>query len=236
TITYIRTIRPKAQDVSAIPAIRLPYFDPVSQSYAVAESQPIAITVKASEVATAYDAQISGVGPIRNHLESNPQGIKANITSLNALAGSAQSEARWWMLSSVLPPLGFICFFLATRNQRLAINNPTKARANKAYSRFLKNIGAASKLSGKEQLDQINLSVRNYFADKLNLTAMAHTYDDLTAYLSYDIMPTELEKLGSLYQSCEAPHYRASETKPSDTDILATAQSLISTIEKALKA
>ncbi|MEO1856589.1 MAG: BatD family protein, partial [Rubritalea sp.] len=45
TITYIRTIRPKAQDVSAIPAIRLPYFDPVSQSYAVAESQPIAITV-----------------------------------------------------------------------------------------------------------------------------------------------------------------------------------------------
>ena len=59
-VTYIRTIRPKAQDVSVIPAIRLPFFDPVSQSYGVAESQPIPITVKAAEVATAYDAQISG--------------------------------------------------------------------------------------------------------------------------------------------------------------------------------
>lgn len=235
-VTYIRTIRPKAQDVSVIPAIRLPYFDPLTQSYAVAESQPIPITVKASEVATAYDAQISGAGPIRNQLEPNEQGIKANVTSLDALAGSAKAKTRWWMLSSVLPPLGFVCFFLGSRNQRLAINNPIKARSNKAYSQFSKNIGSASKLSGEEQLDQINHSVRSYFADKLNLTAMAHTYDDLTTRISNDVMPAELEKLETLYQSCEAPHYRAQTTRPSDTDILATAKSLISTIEKALKA
>ena len=235
-ITYIRTIRPRAQDVSVIPAIRLPYFDPVTQSYGVGESKAIPITVKASEVATAYDAQISGAGPIRNQLESNDQGIKANITSLDPLDGSAQSKTRWWILSSVLPPLGFVCFFLGTRNQRLAISNPIQARSNIAYSHFLKNIDSASNLSGEGQLDQINHSVRSYFADKLNLTAMAHTYAELVTLISNDVKPPELEKLEILYHSCEAPHYRAQTNGPSDNDILATSKSLISTIEKALKA
>ena len=128
------------------------------------------------------------------------------------------------MLSSVLPPLGFVCFFLATRNQRLAISNPIKARSNKAYSRFLKNIDCARKLSAEDQLDQINHSVRNYFADKLNLTAMAHTYAELATLISNDVKPPELEKLETLYQSCEAPHYRSQTNGPSDTDILATSQ------------
>ena len=234
-ITYIRTIRAKAQDVSAIPAIRLPYFDPITKSYGVAESQPIPITVKAAEVATAYDAQISGAGPIRNQLEPNKQGIRANITSLDALSGSAQSKTRWWILSSVLPPLGFVCFFLVTRNQRLAIRNPAKARSNKAYSHFLKTIDGTKNLRGKDQLDQINHCVRTYFADKLNLTAMAHTYDDLETRINNDVKPPELEKLATLYQSCEDPHYRAQINRPSDTDILAATKSLISTIEKAFK-
>jgi hypothetical protein len=235
-ITYIRTIRPRAQDVSVIPAIRLPYFDPVTQSYGVAESKAIPITVKASEVATAYDAQISGAGPIRNQLEPNDQGIKANITSLDALDGSARSKTQWWILSSVLPPLGFVCFFLATRSQRLAISNPTQARSNIAYSHFLKNIDSASNLSGEGQLDQINHSVRSYFADKLNLTAMAHTYDELARKLENRVSQSDLGKLEILYQSCEAPHYKSQTNGPSDNDILATSKSLISTIEKALKA
>ena len=140
------------------------------------------------------------------------------------------------MLSSVLPPLGFVCFFLATRNRRLSISNPIKARSNKAYSHFLKNISSAGKLSGDAQLDQVNLSLRNYFADKLNLTAMAHTYAELATRIGNQVRPDQLDKLESLYQTCEAPHYRAQTTGPADTNILATSKSLISTIEKALKA
>jgi len=235
-VTYIRTIRPRAQDISAIPGIRLPYFDPVTQSYGVAESPPIPITVKAAEVATAYDAQISGAGPIRNHLESNNQGIKANISSLNALKGSAQSKTTFWMLSLLLPPLGFGCFFFATKNQRLALKNPVKAREKKAYPNFVKNISSAKHLSDEDQLDQINHAVRTYFADKLNLTAMAHTYSELAESLENHIDEADLEKLESIYQSCESPHYNGRSESAKDADILTTTKSLIATIEKTLKA
>lgn len=235
-VTYIRTIRPRAQDISAIPGIRLPYFDPVTQSYRVAESQPIPITVKAAEVATAYDAQISGSGPIRNQLEANNQGIKSNINSLDALVGSAQSKATFWVLSLLLPPLGFVCFFFATKNQRLALKNPTKARAKKAYSHFVKNISSAKHLSNEGQLDQVNHAVRTYFADKLDLTAGAHTYSDLAMYLKKNIHKSELEELESIYQSCESPHYSGRSESANDPEFLTTAKALITTIEKALKA
>jgi len=57
--TYIRTLRPLSQSVTTIPAVRVPYFNPKTKTYGVAESEPIAITVQAAEMVTAYDASMS---------------------------------------------------------------------------------------------------------------------------------------------------------------------------------
>lgn len=109
--TYIRTLRPLGQDATVIPSLRIPYIDPETTTYGVAESEAIPITVKPAGMVTAFDAAMRGVGPLRNHVDKNPRGIRANGGSAHAADERVLSGYHWLVLLLVLSP-AWVCGFL----------------------------------------------------------------------------------------------------------------------------
>ncbi|BDS06108.1 hypothetical protein NT6N_11480 [Oceaniferula spumae] len=236
TKTYIRTLRPLAQDATAIPAVRIPYFDPKTKSYAVAESEPIPITVKAAEMVTAFDADMSGTGPLKNQVAKNPEGIRANVTSLAAVRPRGLSGFQWLLLLLILPPVGFLIFYAASAKQRLMRNDPVKARAMGAMKRFSHQVRQLkqSKPNTKpeQSLGRLDDIVRSYFADKLNLVRYAHTFAELQSEVGER---ADIEQLREIYNCCEAQTYRPdSGPDPDVMPLIVKAQQAIKTINPAI--
>ncbi|MBK1854328.1 BatD family protein [Verrucomicrobiaceae bacterium 5K15] len=233
--TYIRTLRPLAQDATSIPAVRIPYFDPQTKSYAVAESAPIPITVKAAEVVTAFDADMTGVGPLKNRLAKNPEGIRANATSLSAIRPAAFSPGAWLLLCLFLPPAAFLVFYFATAQRRLMQNDPVRARSMRAMARFSKRLRAleqaAPKLQPEQGIGRLDDIVRSYFAEKLNLVRHAHTFEELELQLGDRV---SLDAIREIYGRCEAQAYRADSPTPDLSTMIAQARQAVQTINAAL--
>ena len=242
--TYIHTLRPLAQDATAIPSVRLPYFDPITKTYGVAESAPISITVKASEMVTAFDATMSGAGPLKNHIDKNPEGIRANFATVDSIQGRALSGLEWLILLLVFPPIGFLVFYLATAKQRLIRKDPVKARAMVAMKRFSKqvqNLSRSLSVSNSDTKPEQNLGrlddiVRNYFADKLNLVRHAHTFEELE-----DVVDgrADIEPMREVYFNCESQTYRPDDDSPKSdesdvSELIKKAKQSIQTINQAL--
>ena len=233
--TYIRTLRPLAPDATAIPSVRIPYFDPVSKSYAVTESGAIPITVKSAEMVTAFDATMSGAGPLKNHIEKNSQGLRANFTSLEAIKHRALTGFQWLLVLLILPPIGFLIFYLASAKQRLTRRDPVKARAMGAMKRFQQGVSKLSHSSSNADselaLGGLDEVVRSYFADKLNLVRHAHTFEELEDSLCDGV---DLERLRDVYISCEYEKYRGGKPKPDVALLIRQAKQCIETIDPEL--
>jgi hypothetical protein len=241
--TYIFTLRPRAQDVSAIPAVRLPYFDPLTKTYGVAESKPIPITVKAAETATAFDAVVSGSGPLRNLLEANKEGIRANVTQLDSYQGIF-TKNQWMWLLWVAPPVGFFLFLWLSAHQRLMRRDPVRARAKQALTKFRASITRLEKSEGslkpEELAQQLDDTVRCYFSDKLNLVRHAHTFEELEAVLRKRMKEEgRFDDLRDIYAFGDQEVYRCGGASDGNghvdvTPFLCLAKQTILTIDKKL--
>ncbi|MFC4992475.1 BatD family protein [Rubritalea tangerina] len=194
SITFIRTVRPKSQDVTTIPSLRLPYFDPKTKQYAVAESPPIPITVKAADIATAYDAQLSGNQTLRNEIVKNPRGIRHNTNHTSALTDTSSRRSLTFILALTLPPAAFVAFAITTRMHRLHHFHPAKAKAKRAYHNF--KITSHSKNIDHHTLAD---SVRTFFADSLGLRSHAHTIDEIMHTLKQRGCHCDLTPIQTLY-------------------------------------
>ncbi|NWK54215.1 BatD family protein [Verrucomicrobiaceae bacterium N1E253] len=241
SITFVRTLRPKGQDVTAIPAIRLPYFDPASKQYGVAASDPIPITVKASEMATAFDAQLSGSDSLRNQVIANNEGIQANFQSLTPDGLFGLSRFQCLLVFSLMPPLVFAAIYLASRSYRLRLNDPVRARSASAMRRFRRNLARVSAAAPNDQdhrlLLPLNQAMRGYFADQLNLVEQAHTFSDLEKRLGGRIDPELLEQLKELYTKCQEPQFCEKAPPPTSDDLrslIRTVQTTITRIDQSI--
>ena len=236
--TFIFTLRPRGQDVSVIPAVRIPYFDPKSKTYGVAESSPIPITVKAAETATAFDAQVSGSGPLRNLLEKNPEGICANFTTLSAGYSGVQTKLFWMLVALLLPPIGFVVFLKMTSLERLSRRDPVAARALGAMPKFKKSISRLERMSGTSDPEsvvvQLNGVVRAYMADRFNLVQYAHTFDELSEVLQkagIDVQKVDLEPLRRVYLAVDEKDYKKRGTESLDR---AGVSSLVKSVKQCI--
>ncbi|MEP2774991.1 MAG: BatD family protein [Luteolibacter sp.] len=204
TKTYIRTIRPLGQEASVIPAIRLPYFDPETKAYALASTAPIPITVKPAETITAFDASLTGSGPLRNLVGKNEEGITANITDPAALHASTTSRflPLLWLLAA-LPPLAFLAYLILGAPARLRAKDPAKARTLAAGKNFSKAISRASSLAETEA------ALRDYLSAKLRLHPTAHTYPEIEAALtSLGASPETLATIHEIYTTAESNRFQ----------------------------
>ena len=88
---FTQTLRPKTSEVRAVPAIKLPFFNPESGRYEIAESRPIPLTVKTARILTSADVEgKSGETAVRkSELETWSQGIAHNYEGPEVWKGNS---------------------------------------------------------------------------------------------------------------------------------------------------
>ena len=191
---FLRTVRPLRTDVSEIPAIRLPYFDPQTETYGIAQTKAISLTVTPAKTVTAFDADLSGGKILKNQLEKNKEGIHHNSLSLAALKNE-RVISPLLVLSFVVPPVLFLIFLLVTAEARLKLNDPVAARKKFAFKNY------RLKMSSVKSVRDVEVAVRIFVADSLNLVEDAHTYAEVVEHFEEN---AELEKL---YLAFDAGRY-----------------------------
>ena len=228
--TFTQALRPLRTDVNGIPPVRVPYFDPQTGSYSVAQSAEIAITVKPAGKVTAFDAQLSSGVRLKNIMLVSPVGIRHNTTALAALTTSTPQPLILFLLAALVPPLFFLIYYLATANQRLMSKNPTAARSRQAF----KNFQNRTKLQSLVELEQIT---RTYFAEKVQLTKDAHTVEELILRLQAVAKLAECEEaqLRQLYQHFDQQRFADANAAADLAELVQSAQSLVKQINGRIK-
>ncbi len=99
---FSTTIRAANADITEVPAIRLPAFNPTTGSFEVFESSPIALDVRAVQTVTLSDAVVDGqvqgdVKIDRKELQENP-----SVLWTHRNADELRSSARSFSMKSVL--------------------------------------------------------------------------------------------------------------------------------------
>jgi len=202
TKKFTQTLRALRTDVTAIPPVRVPYFDPKTGTYNVAQSKEIPITVKPAGKVTAFDAELSSETNLKNRLLNSPHGIRHNSLETQKMSQSSMSLPTKVLCALLIPLVLFIGFLVLTSNHRQKIHNYNAFKAKKAKSNFYS--------SSTSDISLLEKATRKYFADKLNLTADAHTTEDL--YKQINLPKEAKEKIKEIYEAFN--HHRFNEEKP----------------------
>ncbi len=242
---FTQTIRAARADVTAIPAISLPYFDADAGEYRVAATAPIPLEVSATRVVTAMDAEGNAAAETqKNELETRAEGIAYNYEDLSVLQDQAAGPGHWvrsplWIgLLAGFPALYFILFaFTAFRRSRLA--DPEGNRRKKAYARLLKQLNAIDNPGAKTDADAaaaVLSALREYLAAKLRLPTGARTWREMESALKqHGIEEAIVAEAKSLFDACEAMGYGGIRNTDAETAPLTQrASALAGKLERSL--
>ena len=208
---FTQTIRALNSDVTAIPAIELPYFDTKRGKYRIAKSTPIPLNVKFSKVVTAADAEgATLVVANGSAVESWSRGIAHNYGGDSLLdqahyGVSFRAYPKMLIILILFPPLLYLMTLIVLLVFRYRENNSPAIRASKALPRLVRSVGAVS--DGDISL-QLLSSLQEYLGRRLNLDHGVLTFADVREELSARGVDAELLKeLKGLFNECEAGHF-----------------------------
>ncbi len=200
TRVFHQTIRPRSAEVTRIPPLPLPYFDPSAEAYHVAYSKPIPIQVRAVRTVGADEAIVAQptpatTQPTRRAPDELIQqvGIRANFETLGTLLPSLRPKARLttvsFLAAVIMPPVAFLVAWTCRRYGR---RDPAIRRARGA-------LGVARRRlrDSKAPLDQLHEAFAGYFRDRLALPAGQLTPRELAQRLGARGMDGDLAERAS---------------------------------------
>ena len=225
TKRFTQTLRPLRTDVVAIPAVRIPYFDPQTGTYNVAQSKEIPITVKPAGKVTAFDAELSSEANLKNRLINSPYGIRHNNLGIEQMSSSSLTLSVKVFGALIIPIIMFLAFVILSSTQRQKRFDPAGYQAQKAFSTFCK--------SSQDNLSKLEKSTRRYFADKLNIAADAHTLTELEKKLS--LSKEENDVLKELYDAFNFNRFNKGDPQIELSHLKSKAQALIKNIDGRIK-
>jgi hypothetical protein len=168
--TWSMPIRPRHEQVEAVPALVFSYFDPGSGRYDAVRTEPIPLRVEAVDSVGLSEAQFADGTRLRNEIRPEVGGIFHNRTGPDLLVAVAPGGWTWpwyaWLGLFGVPPLLWVCFCRLTRDHRLELRDPGAARRELAWQRFHR---ALKGLPEPWDPNQAGLVLRQYFADRFGL-------------------------------------------------------------------
>ena len=214
---FTQTLRPKSAEVKAVPPIKIPYFNPDSGRYEIAQSKPIPLSVKATRVLTSADVEGKpGETTVRkSELENWSQGIAYNYEGPELLERqifriSTIVASPLWLAAMLVPFLGFVALLVFTRVRQRQAADPDRLRSRKAFFRFKARVRAmgAGGSRGSDACALLLDAVRAYLGDKLRHNGSALTFADIEGKLKERGVSAELsERLRGLFVACEQGSY-----------------------------
>jgi BatD DUF11 like domain len=244
TLVFAQTIRPLRAGIKEIPAIELPYFDPDTQTYQIARTEPIPLTVRETKLVTALDAEGNSgdVAKAGSGVESLNKGIASNyedMTVIEELSGDSMSSLRSPLMKVLVfgPPLLYLLLLTGVYYYRHRNGDSIKVRSRKAYSRLssaLKAGGQAASMS--DGCTMVLDAFRNYLGNKLHMTGNALTFNDVKDRLSAGgLDQATMGELEAIFRKCEEGRYAGNAGTGDVAPLIQKALMLAKEIEKRIK-
>lgn len=225
-IQFIRPLRP---DVTAIPAIEVNYFNPATQTYEVARTQPLPITIAVpapipatappvAEAANAFDTTFSDGSRLQNEIAPADGGIFHNYRGPQLLLSQTPVETPgwFWLALFILPALAYMGVRWLTREWRFARRDPQAARRQLAFRKFER---ALSHLGPDHELKQLSDLVRKYLAERFDLPAFAAGPNELRRLAERaSVEPKDAAALAELVASADAVQFSGDGYKASPVE------------------
>ena len=212
---FTQTIRAMRDDVKAIPPIELPCFDTTTGTYRTARTTPITLTVHATKVVTALDAEGRDVAPVKSELEAMAAGIAHNYEDLSVLDDhdfGLHTAARdpLWIAAAGVPMLAYLLLLAATTTVRRRQADPAAIVARRAFGQLAKTLKLLRSASAADPAvsGAVLEALRAYLGRKLRVEGAALTYRDVVGPLrERGVADDTLGVLEHLFTQCEAGRY-----------------------------
>lgn len=242
---FTQTIRAMDSSIAEIPPIELNYFDSENRRYQVARSDVIPLTVRATRVITAEDAEGREPERIRNRLTAWQEGIAHNYEGVGVLANQAYGLGTWfespgWLAAVGAPPAIYTVLALGLLIRRRREANPELRRVRHAYATFvtqLRDLQARATASEEGRVPGAVLeALRTYLGSKLGMNPAALTFGDVKEPLvRRGVTPTVLAELQRVFDACEAYQYAGGHgAGERPAEFLERVQDLAKTLEKGI--
>jgi len=242
--TFTQTIRPLRAGITEIPAIELPYFDVDTQTYQIARTEPIPLTVRETKLVTALDAEGNAGDVVKagSEVESLNKGIAVNYedaTVIENTTGDFQTSFMTPLMKAAVfgPPLIYLMLLTGVFFYRHGNADSRKVRSRKAYNRLsssLKSVGHAASVNDGCAI--VLDSLRNYLGDKLHMAGNALTFNDIKDKLSAAGLDQGARNdLETIFRRCEEGRY-AGDAGPGDiAPVVEKTLALAKEIEKKVR-
>ncbi len=202
---FTQTLWPETAGKSVIPAITYAYFDPEKQCYRIARSEPIPIEAAATPTGIRQlwrRRALFGNDTLRCPIAPNYEGTLA-LLNRNLPLDTLESPA--WILSVVLPPMGFSLLFLFRRQVRKSPEDIAALRAKRAYGAFSRQLQRESfRNENRESCMRLIALIKNYLRDKLGVATDNLTSADLESLLrGKGVDVTLVSQIGYILAACD---------------------------------
>lgn len=240
SLVFTQTLRAKNDGVTEIPPIPLVTFDPKTATYQTVSSDPIPLTVAASQVLDSDDLVGFSSQPKNRAVEAIKEGLAANFEGDEALRNQQHSIAALVVSPGplalwALPLLGLVSSLAYKAAKHTTPAQVAAKRRRSAAGQALKTLGSVKTLPSDQRPEKLSQALRQFIGDRFDKTA-----GSLTAQECYHIV---VERTGSkesaqglqaILATCEAARYA-----PAGVDIdepaLDQAAQLVKTIDRGEK-
>lgn len=174
---FTQTIRVKDTAITEIPTIVMSYFDPEQNSYQTAQTAPIPLTVRATRIVTATDAEGRDAGVSQQELKAAEKGLACNYEGEDVLIDQREqlsSGTGWRILLIAGPPALFLLTALLSLARKRRTNDSVSRQARVALGRLERRLASPS-LSP----DDLAASLKEYLETRLHKSVGALTFLDV---------------------------------------------------------
>ena len=231
TKTFTETLRPERDDLTEIPGIAFPSFDPSLGRYVVERTDPISISVRPSErldLGATVIGTDSALGPVSTRLTIADGTIRANRSIDAAVLGHVPIRTGWTAISlAVVPPVVFLAATVARSRRRHLDANPHLVRASAARRAAIEALESEGPV-----VDRVHHALAGIVAARLHRADSSMTPRELIeASRDAGLDDASSEELESLLRRAESARY-GQATEGEDADLLERARTLLEPLDR----
>ena len=236
---FEQVIIPENETIKEIPSLKIPYFDPKSESYKVLSQGPFALKVNPSSKPDSI--QNTSIAKTDSSDLENEKPQLADILWIKYEAGTLGNATpfvlrpAFWLLQSI--PLLFLIGTLILRHKRnLFANNPKLRRQLQVEQITSKTLTKLAILIEENKALEFHIELatvlREQLGLKLDIPAEGITCDSIDEPLAKkNIKPETREILRKLFTSCDAASYAASQSTTELREYISDLEKVISDLK-----
>lgn len=238
---FTQTIRASHADVTEIPAIPLPYFDPDQGRYVVAQSDPIKLAVAPTKILTNVDMGGQSVTPVNREVQAIKEGLAANYYNKKEvlrdlgfsplLALTAPLYLPLWSL----PLAGLLGSLIWKGIRHTSPEKQAQRRRQRSAAAAIAKLRTVLSGPQDQQCQAFGSILKQYLGDRFDRSAGSLTAAECLGLVETHTGDARLARqMRDLVDACEAAHYSAAQTEI-DAAQIDTAVRLITDIHKQAK-